>query len=387
MRHGEDALDFIRQEGDVERLITYLPVIVGDRAVAALEISESLRRHRAEVREELWGIALRTGLSAVLSAGAIGLLGFLMIGRPMRRLVEKARRMGNGDLSGPLAVTSRDEIGELAAELNETCDRLAAAHAKLAEETKARIAAIEQLRHADRLTTVGTLASGIAHELGTPLNVVAGRARMITAGELAGEAVSESARIIAEQAERMTKIIRQLLDFARRRPPERARQRLAHIVGKTVALLEPIARKRHVSLAGPDEEPVVEVLVDAVQLQQALTNLIVNGIQAMTAGGRLDVKVGRRLGTPPADVGGAERVHAYVEVADQGAGIPPDQIGRVFEPFFTTKDVGEGTGLGLSVAYGIIRDHGGWISVESEVGRGSRFTVHLPLGSAHTEAS
>ena len=118
------------------------------------------------------------------------------------------------------------------------------------------------------------------------------------------------------------------------------------------------------------------------QIQQALTNLVVNAIHAMPAGGRLTVQLGRGPASPPPEASGAAAVSgefARLVVVDEGAGIAPELVSRVFEPFFTTKEVGEGTGLGLSVAYGIAHDHGGWISVESEVGRGSRFSLYLPV--------
>ncbi len=379
------ALHFARTEGGAEFLITYLPVVVGGRNVGALEISGSLSPHRELLNKELGAIASRTVVSALLSAGAIAGLGLLMIGRPIRRLLAKARRVGLGDLTGPLVVRGRDELAELAAEMNDMCDRLAAAQARAHKESDARIAAIEQLRHADRLTTVGTLASGIAHELGTPLNVVLGRARMIAAGDLGRAETMQDARTIGEQVERMTSIIRQLLDFARRGPAaERTRLELTALVGKMAALLEPMARRNQVSIVRPPQESAVTVEADAVHLEQAIANLMVNGIQAMREGGTLEVRVGTRTTRPPADVGDPERPHAFIEVLDQGAGILPEHVDRVFEPFFTTKEVGEGTGLGLSVAYGIIRDHGGWIAVESQNRRGSRFTVFLPLSVGHT---
>src|SRR4051812_15420719 len=148
------------------------------------------------------------------------------------------------------------------------CDALAAANEATSRETAARLAAVEQLRHADRLTTVGKLASGIAHELGTPLNIVAGRGYMIASGEATGDEVADNARIIMEQTERMTRIIRQLLDFARPRPVEKARADVRALAAQTVALLRPMADKQRVSLSlvGPDE-PAVAV-VDAGQMQQ-----------------------------------------------------------------------------------------------------------------------
>ena len=123
---------------------------------------------------------------------------------------------------------------------------------------------------------------------------------------------------------------------------------------------------------------IPEVFIDPIQIQQVITNLVRNGIQAMDGGGRLDVTLTVE-GKPPADGTQSEARYLMVAVKDQGQGIPPDCMAHLFEPFFTTKKVGSGTGLGLSIAYGIIEEHGGWIDVESEPGEGACFTVYLPL--------
>ncbi|WP_437525247.1 ATP-binding protein [Sorangium sp. So ce726] len=368
----------IEREGDKSgRFYTYAPVGVEPARVGAIEISESLEEEEAYVQESV----LSTVVTIVALAALSGLLamtfGQVLVGRPTRRLVDKARRIGEGDLGGPLLLPQRDELGRIAHEINAMCEHLAEARERAARETTARIAMLEQLRHADRLTTVGKLASGIAHELGTPLNVVGGRAKMIARG-LPQEEAAESARIIAEQADRMTKIIRQLLDFARRRVAQKAPADLAHIARQTLALLEPLARKRSVTLRLDEASGgATHAEVDSGQMQQVLTNLIMNGMQSMKRGGELTVRVERARARPPADHGGAEGEHVAVRVTDGGEGVAPENIPRIFEPFFTTKDVGEGTGLGLSVSYGIVREHGGWIGVESELGKGSTFTVYL----------
>jgi len=245
-------------------------------------------------------------MGAVCGALAL-LLGGWFVGRPIKALVGKARRIGAGDLAGPLTLGQRDEIGELGAEMNAMCDRLAAAAADLRAATEAKIGVLEQLRHADRLSTVGKLASGIAHELGTPLNVVSGRARMVAGGELTPAETRECADIIVTQAQRMTRIIRQLLDFARRRSAHKSPEDLGNVARQTVSLLLPIAEKRGVSLVlDGDEGAALTAEVDVGQLQQALTNLIVNGVQAMPRGGTLTVRAERAHAQPPADHGGAE---------------------------------------------------------------------------------
>jgi signal transduction histidine kinase len=230
--------------------------------------------------------------------------------------------------------------------------------------------------------TVGQLASGVAHELGTPLNVIAARAAMLAEGEASVDETKDYARVIGEAADRMTKIIRQLLQFARRKGPRRAPTDLGALVRDALELLEPLAAKRAVELrldAGA-EDAVVDVEVG--QIQQVVTNLVMNAMQAMPAGGTVDVAIRTERTTPPADVGGAERDCVCLCVEDRGSGIAPEHLPHIFEPFFTTKDVGEGTGLGLAVTYGIIRDHGGWITVESTPREKTIFAVCLPRPAA-----
>jgi signal transduction histidine kinase len=150
------------------------------------------------------------------------------------------------------------------------------------------------------------------------------------------------------------------------------------LVAQTISMLEPLAEKQHCKVTIDDSPAPVFAEIDRGQIQQAITNLVINGLQAMPANGTMSVAVNREQARPPADVGGPEEVYARVVVRDTGPGIAPDVLPRIFEPFFTTKDVGEGTGLGLSVTWGIVRDHRGWITVNSEVGQGTEFSLFLP---------
>lgn len=227
------------------------------------------------------------------------------------------------------------------------------------------LGAQHQLEHVTRLATIGTLASGIAHELGTPLNVVLARAKMIARGEVDGDDIKGNAQAIVEQAERMTRIIAELLDFARDRKPRQAPLDLTHAIAQAAILLEPIAEDARVRIEKSSVAPV-HLEADGNQLQQALTNLMLNGIQAMPDGGTL------RVGALEAE----GEIRVFVE--DEGVGISEGERERIFKAFYTTKEPGKGTGLGLAVSDRIVKDHGGRILVESEVGRGSRFTIVLP---------
>jgi signal transduction histidine kinase len=321
-------------------------------------------------------------------------LGAWLVGRPIKSLISKARRVGAGDFSGRLDLRHAGEIGELATEMNLMSERLAEAGMQVAAATAAQIAAIEQVRHADRLSTVGKLASGIAHELGTPLNVVSGRAQLIqesvpaSSGDKIGAAelleVADHARIIVEQSRRMSAIIRQLLDFARRRGVRKAAYDLRQLVAQTVSMLQNLAGKRGVALVVEPDPATAPAFaqVDASQMQQVLTNVVVNAIQSMPTGGTVTLSLRPSSAQAPQGEECAAGERWEIAVKDEGEGIGPEVLPRVFEPFFTTKAVGEATGLGLSVAYGIVQEHGGFITAESEPGKGSRFAIHLPRGES-----
>ena len=286
-RRPERVVRTVRDDSHANpRFFTYVPLAIADAREPALEISEDLTQQRDYTAARLRRIAAAASITLLASGIVAWAVGARLVGRPIAALVEKARRIGKGDFSVPIDLPHRDELGLLAAEINTMAEQLALAAQRVASESEARIAALEQLRHAERLTTVGKLAAGLAHELGTPLNVISGRAQMIASGETAdAHETAACARIIEQQAERMTAIVRQLLDFARRRRPEKVATDLVPLVKQTLDMLEPLAAKRGVRLHGEEAAAPVLARVDSSQLQQALTNLVVNAIQACKSPG------------------------------------------------------------------------------------------------------
>ena len=379
LRAGQDGWT-VEEAIEPGVLRSYTPVFIGSH-LGAIEISESLTQEHQHVRSTVQGAAIATCAITVAFLAAAAIMGRRMVGNPVEKLVSLAQRIGEGDLEARVELRQNDELRTLAVAMNRMGEMLQKARETIATETAARLATLEHLRHADRLNTVGKLASGVAHELGTPLNVVMGRAKMISSGEVEGAEVGECARIISQQAQHMTRIIRQLLDFARRTAPRRAPEDLRQLVARTLGLLRPLAAKRQVELLNEVPEGCV-LEVDPGQLQQVLTNLVVNGLQASKRPGTLRLRAEPVRATPPADVGGPEADWMRLDVEDQGEGIAPEVLPHVFEPFFTTKEVGEGTGLGLAVSYGLVQDHGGWISVRTQLGQGSCFSLYLPRGGA-----
>jgi signal transduction histidine kinase len=357
----------IERDADGESSVwnTYVPLDVDGSRRGVIELSEPATSEGRFVRRTIADTMGATAVLAALMALMSFVLGQWLVGAPVRALSEKARRVGQGDFSGPVARRQRDELGQLAREMNAMSDRL--------------VATMEQLRHADRLAIVGKLASGVAHELGTPLNVVLARAGMIASGEATPEESREYAKVIAGAADRMTKTIRRLLQFARRGGVQKSKRDVRELVKDTLELLGPLADKRSVALVLAPGQTDASASVDGGQIQQVITNLVMNAIQAIPSGGTVEIEVGRERGTPPAGMDGGESEWLCLKVADDGEGISPEHLPHVFEPFFTTKDIGEGTGLGLAVTYGIIREHGGFIAVESKVHQGTTFSVFLPL--------
>jgi two-component system, NtrC family, sensor kinase len=369
----------ITKEG-ASAISTFTPVRAPDGRLGAIEIEDDLSDVLVYLKQSITSTVLVTVILVILCGVLAGGLGVVFVGRPMRLLVEQARRIGAGNLTQRLALAQRDEIGILAAEMNGMCEGIVLANETAKEQTRARIAAIEQLRHADRLTTVGSLASGIAHELGTPLNVVKGYAQLIQEDVSAAEPVRQNAALIEAQSGRMAQIIRQLLDFARRSSEERKVHDLADVLERTFRLLAPLARKRNVDPTLQLPGTPALALVDPDEIGQVVTNLVMNAIDAMSEGGPLRVTMDSC--EPQNRPQGRKSGHyVRIRVEDHGSGMVAAVRDRVFEPFFTTKKVGEGTGLGLSVAYGIVQEHGGWITVDSQPKVGTTFSVYLPQAS------
>ena len=357
---------------------TYIPISTEGHFHSAIELAESLSALKRYTRNSVLHLVL-TAVLLLITSGALLWFQFQKwIHLPLVRFIDKSRRIGQGDLAPDLVVNGRDEFAELGKTLNSMCRELHESWEAVRTENERRLEAIEQLRHAERLATLGRLSAGMAHELGTPLNVITGRSKLIRSGELEPVEATESARIIGEQAERITKIMQNLLDFARRRKPNRSLQDMEVVVQRVIEMLAPTASKAKAVFQVIKQRDLPSISIDPLQIQQVLTNLMINAIQAMDGGGSIEValKVESRQHPEKEGVGGD---YLVVRIKDQGRGIAADHIAHIFEPFFTTKEVGTGTGLGLSIVYGIIQEHDGWIEVESSPGKGTSFGIYLPV--------
>jgi len=261
---------------------------------------------------------------------------------------------------GPFLAEERSLIDEVARQVGLWVERLEG------QEEKARLQ--RQLRHADRLATIGQLAAGVAHELNEPLGGILGFAQLARKSQgLPAQADADLQKIVNASLH-AREIVRKLLIFARQMPAAKTNSDLNRVVTEGLYLVEARCATEGIRLERDLDPALAGIVADPGQLQQVLMNLVVNGIQAMPGGGRLTIRTRNRPGG------------VVLSVEDSGAGMDEETLREIFNPFFTMKEVGQGTGLGLSVVHGIVTSHGGTIRVESEPGRGSRFDVDLPLG-------
>jgi signal transduction histidine kinase len=297
------------------------------------------------------------------------------ITQPMFSLTDGIKNMAKGNLDIRVNLKSGGELSELAQAFNQMAVDLKKAQELIIQEADAKLELERSLRQSEKLATVGQLASGLAHEIGTPLNIIYGRAEMIKKRLKGEEGIQKNLEIIVHQTERITKIIQQLLGFARKKKPEQTALNISTILETAVDLLNHQIQKQGVEVVKDLRENLSPVVGDPDQLQQVFLNLILNAIQSMPEGGRLCLSVSSKKISKQ----GLEcDLRQYVEVCveDTGVGMEKEVIQNLFNPFFTTKDTG--TGLGLMVTQGIVQDHEGWIDVGSEVGKGSIFKVYLP---------
>ncbi len=333
------------------------------------------------------------GIVSTLLVCVLGaLLVHRLVHRPVERLLVSTQRVAHGDLDCQIPVTSDDEIGQLTRSFVKMTEELKTAHGelrgwagKLEEEVENKTRELQraqtQLIRSEKLSSVGLLAAGVAHELNSPLTGILTFAHILAKHVPEGSQEQQRLLMIAKQAERCAKIIRQLLDLSRERLPERKMHDLDAILEQAISLVEHQPRFRQIRITRDLDPSINQVLVDAGQMQQVFLNLLVNAGEAMPQGGTVIVRT-RRVGSGLCPNVDSDGELVQIVFADSGVGIPPENIGKIFDPFFTSKDVGQGTGLGLSVSYGIIEGHGGHISVESTPGIGTIFTVTLPIGGS-----
>ncbi len=319
-------------------------------------------------------------LIVAVTTVVVGALASRLVSRPITKLLTGIDDVAKGDLSHVILSERDDEIGQIATRFNDMTFSLRESRGETQRQNEAKLALEQRLGQTEKLATIGQLAAEIAHEVGTPLNVIAGRARSIQKKSRDPEAVEKNAEIVAEQTARITRIIQRLLDFTRRKVGAigKADINLNELSLTTMELLSGQFSSAKVKTRLERAEGLPRVAGDSDRLQQVMINLLLNAVQAMPEGGALalETKVVRRA--RPGLEGGAEQAFVTFAVSDTGVGIPADIKDKIFDPFYTTKEGTGGTGLGLAVCSGIVKEHDGWIDLEDITGGGTVFRVYLP---------
>jgi signal transduction histidine kinase len=355
------------------------PLDGGKSVVGYLLVAEDLTEVREEGERRVAYSVVAAFIVLALAASIITLATRRYVSGP---LAELSRRVLQFSASDDLErTTGRDEVESLAEEFRRLDSELTNARERLLREHRRQLELERNLRHTDKLATIGTLASGLAHEIGSPMAVIRGRAEHLLHNNLGAQKISESLTIIISQIDRISGIVHLLLDYARRREPLRVSSDVRSIIHRALGLLETEADRRNVTIVTALGRMPLMVDCDADQLQQVFVNLGMNALDAMReqGGGRLRVSAEIGDNRP----GGGRVLRVFVE--DTGPGVPEEVRKQIFDPFFTTKPPGQGTGMGLAVSQSILQDHDGEITVEPRSSGGGRFVVHLPLAGRRAE--
>jgi signal transduction histidine kinase len=367
------------------RVILALPLsgpgVAGDGPLGTLVLVRPLTEMHRDLAETRRGIVLSVVLLVVAATALQFALGTVYVTRPLLKMAEAMQQMRTDAWTSRLGYDRRDEVGMLGREFDAMVSALDEARQRIAREVESRVGLESGLQRVDKLVTVGQISAGLAHEIGSPLQILSGRARALLARDHTTEETRRHARILAEQTDRITRIVEQLMTFARRRPARFTTASMVEPVQAVLDLLDHAARRKGVRLDLVCAPDLPQVVADVDQIQQIVLNLAKNAIEASVPGGRITLRLAPSILAGP---GGTRRVPAVrLEVEDHGCGMSEEVLARLFDPFFTTRATEGGTGLGLAVVKSIVTAHGGQVSAASVEGRGSRITVDLPLQGPH----
>jgi signal transduction histidine kinase len=400
------AVSDLQGDGRQDPLKIAAPILVNGKIVGATYAEFSSAKFDKvfdyQRQVSLW----RRLITAAIIVIAINLFLFAKVHRPVGTLLSAVEAVADGNLDTTVPVSGKDEIAKLGERFNQMVARIKTAtednrrlfnelqrsHQGLESRVEEATSEIRQknlelartneglsslqreLARAQRLSAIGQLAAMVAHKIGTPLTALSGHIQLLEEDPQLGSEARRRLNTVEAQIERTSRIIQDLLVYARKPEVVLAPLDVNACLGECIALLQPELERRRVAFAGRFGQGLAEVRADHHQLQEVFCNLIENAMDAMPGGGTLTV--GTFAWQP--QQGEVEQEAVAVEIADTGQGIAPEHLDRIFQPFFTTKKAGRGTGLGLAIAIESIKTHGGEIRVESEVGKGTRFVILLP---------
>jgi two-component system NtrC family sensor kinase len=351
----------------------YFPSVSGDASLGYVLLSsyeQPLQALRATQH-----VLLAVSLVAILLGSAMVWFLVRKVTEPLRELRDSAEAVGQGDFSRRVAVRSQDECGELALVFNQMTEKIKGSREQLEMTVETLKTTQAQLIQSEKLSGIGEFVAGVAHELNNPLTSVMGFSELLAQAD-GNPQHKRHLEMIHKSAQRCQKIVQSLLSFARRHQPERKVVCVNRLVEAAVEILNYQLRTSNIEVIAQFDPQLPPAMVDPHQLQQVFLNLINNARQAIEAH---QPKGWIKITTTTSGA------NVRVTFQDNGPGIAPENLSKLFDPFFTTKEVGMGTGLGLSLCYGIIKEHGGTITPRSKPGEGATFVIELPI--AHEAAT
>ncbi|MDD2852807.1 MAG: HAMP domain-containing sensor histidine kinase [Desulfuromonadaceae bacterium] len=362
---------YIKPDGS--GIVHLLTIKQNGEAVAKAGLLISLTPERARLNRSRQMLTAYFILDFVLLLGVGSFILTRIVVRPIDRLLAATEKITGGQYGHRLNISGSAELARLAAAFNEMASALFSKDRQVADQVAALEKANNDLREAreetlrtEKMASIGLLAAGMAHEIGTPLASIMGYAEL-TASELPdNDIIQDYARRIASDSSRIDRIVRGLLDFSRPRSTGCDNADVRDVIGATLDLLSQQGAFNQITISSEFDDGALLAQCDEHQLQQVLINLLLNSCDATVSGGTITVRA-RRDGPD-----------ACLDVIDDGAGITEESLKHIFDPFFTTKQPGKGTGLGLAISARIVEGFGGGITVSSRVGFGSCFTVRLP---------
>jgi two-component system NtrC family sensor kinase len=327
-----------------------------------------LEEKYVDIRNKAISILVAITVAGMLLAIGLGYFLANKIMRPVHRLIKASQQVSEGNLAPEIGPISKDEIGVLQSTFKDMV-------ISLEERDKRRRAESEnRLLQSEKQASVGRLAAGVAHEINNPLTGVLAYTHMLLRRKDLADDIRSDLTTIAESTERVRKIVKGLLDFSRQTRLDPEPSDVNKLVRSTIAIMENQALVKGVGLRFDPGENLPMVTLDRNQMQSVLLNMIINALDASEPGDNINIYTATGLSASESGKKGVE-----ITIADNGCGISPENLDKLFDPFFTTKEVGQGTGLGLSVSFGIVQRHGGTIRVQSEPGKGTRFFIWLPV--------
>jgi len=358
-----------------------------EKKLGILEVELSLEKMSSQLAFYRQDVFVMTFILLLILSILQYLFTKKLVSRPINKLLFHTRCLASGDLSTRIETGARDEIGELGQEFNKMAGNLAVAQNELCDlalnlelKVEDRTAEIKQMQNqllqSAKLASMGQLVAGIAHEINNPLSGILMFSSLVAKSPNLSDQAQENIGVVISETKRCAKIVGDLLKFSRESIPEKRKESIYRILEQSLNLVAQQPMFHNVEIQVGFCQDLPDIYADPDQLQQVFFNLFINAAQAMPKGGALKISTSVEK----------ERNFAVIKVADTGSGIPEDNLDKIFDPFFSTK-AKAGVGLGLSISYGIIKNHGGEVVAQNRPEGGAEFTIWLPVAGSHPAIS